>query len=269
MCKVLKISRSTYYKILESSNKSKSLKAIKLENDVVEIFKSSRRNYGTRRIKKELEKLGKKISRRKIGKIMREKGLVSNYTVAQYKKHKTIPNDELVKNIVNRNFDDRNYLEVVVSDLTYVRVAGTWNYVCLILDLHNREIIGFSAGKHKDALLVYEAFAKIHCDLSNISIFHTDRGNEFKNNIIDGLLQTFKINRSLSKKGCPYDNSVAESAFKTFKIEFIYQSTFYSLEQLQLELFDYVNWYNNIRLHSSLNYLTPIEYRKNTLKKIV
>ncbi len=155
-----------------------------------------------------------------------------------------------------------------MSDLTYVRLAGKWNYVYLILDLHNKEIIGFSAGTRKDALLVYESFAKIQSDLSNISIFHTDRGNEFKNNIIDILLQTFDISRSLSKKGCPYDNSIAEDTFKTFKMEFIYPNTFYSLEQLQLELFEYINWYHNIRLHSSLNYLTPIEYKKIPLKKL-
>ena len=118
---------------------------------------------------------------------------------------------------------------MVVSDLTYVRVKGKWYYFCLILDLHNREIIGYSAGTRKDVALVYQAFRTIKTNLQNISVFHTDRGNEFKNNAIDGILDTFETERSLSKKGCPYDNAVAEATFKTFKVEFAYPNYFESL----------------------------------------
>ena len=86
--------------------------------------------------------------------------------------------------------------------------------------------------------------------------------NEFKNKIIDELLNTFKIERSLSKKGCPYDNVVTESTYKIIKTEFAYNRRFNSFEKIEIELFDYVNWYNNIIIHSSLNYLIPIEYKK-------
>jgi transposase InsO family protein len=264
MCAVLKIPRSTYY--YESTAKPKDEA---LTEDVIRIFKESRRNYGTRKIKRELAKENKIASRRRIGRIMRENGLVSNYTVAQFKVHKQPVNESKIRNEVNRDFNNRDHLEVVVSDLTYVRVAGKWHYVCIILDLYNREIIGYSAGSKKDALLVYQAFASINYNLNDISIFHTDRGNEFKNNTIDGLIETFNIKRSLSKKGCPYDNAVAEATFNVFKTEFVYPSLFTSLEHLKIELFDYVNWYNNVRIHSSLDYLTPVEYRCLNLKKIV
>ncbi|SEM98587.1 Integrase core domain-containing protein, partial [Candidatus Frackibacter sp. WG12] len=69
------------------------------------------------------------------------------------------------------------------------------------------------------------------------------------------------INRSLSKKGCPYDNAVAEAAFKVVKTEFAFNKIFSSFEELEYQLFDYVNWYNNHRIHGSLDYLTPVEYR--------
>ena len=160
-------------------------------------------------------------------------------------------------------------MEVVVSDLTYVRVNGKWNYVCILIDLFNREIIGYSAGPKKDAMLVYQAFSRIDANLSDISIFHTDRGSEFKNNVIEGLINTFDIQRSLSKKGCPYDNAVAEATFKVFKTEFSNRYIFMSLDELNIELADYVNWYNNIRIHSTLGYLTPAEFKRDTLKKIV
>ena len=121
---------------------------------------------------------------------MAANGLVSNYTIAHFKVHKSKVNESQTTNVVNREFDDRELLEVVVSDLTYVRVNGKWNYVCLILDLHNREIIGHSAGKHKTASLVYEAFASIKHDLKKIKIFHTDYAE--KNTIPKFLLNCFK-----------------------------------------------------------------------------
>lgn len=265
MCKVLNIPRSTYY--YESKFKPKSVDPI--TDDVIRVFKSSRNNYGTRKIKNELSDNNIIISRRRIGRIMRENGLVSNYTVAQYKVQRTPVNNEQVENKVNRKFDNREVLEVVVSDLTYVRVNGKWNYVCLIWDLYNREIIGHSAGPKKDARLVYQAFSTIKYDLNKINIFHSDRGSEFKNNVIEGIIETFDIQRSLSKKGCPYDNAVAEAAFKVFKVEFVYPNIFESLDKLKLELSDYINWYNNFRIHSTLGYLTPVEFRNRDLKIVV
>lgn len=97
--------------------------------------------------------------------------------------------------------------------------------------------------------------------MSKIKIFHTDRGNEVKNKVIDEVLEVFKIKRSLSKKECPYDNAVAEARYKIIKTEFAFNRIFKNLEELKLELCDYVNWYNNKRIHGSLNYMTPVEYR--------
>lgn len=115
-------------------------------------------------------------------------------------------------------------------------------------------------------MLVHQAFASIKYSLDSITIFHTDRGSEFINNAIDGVIETFEIRRSLSKKGCPYDNAVAESEFKVFKTEFANQHVFLSLDYLKLMLSDYVNWYNNIRIHSSLGYLMPMLFRELPIK---
>ena len=84
---------------------------------------------------------------------------------------------------------------------------------------------------------------------------NTDRGNEFKNRIIEEALETFDIKRSLSHKGCPYDNAVAEATYKIIKTEFAFNKRFENLRELERELFDYVNWYNNVRINSSLDYI--------------
>ena len=156
-----------------------------------------------------------------------------------------------------------------MSDLTYVRVGKSWNYICVLVDLFNREIIGYSEGKNKNSNLVMQAFSKVKINLKQIQIFHTDRGNEFKNQQIDETLKAFEIERSLSMKVCPYDNAVAEATYKIIKTEFIKNRVFASLKQLQIELADYVNWFNNYKIHSYLDYLTPKEYERHTLKKVV
>lgn len=102
-----------------------------------------------------------------------------------------------------------------------------WNYICILVDLFNREIIGYSASPHKTAKLVKQAFMIVHGCLKN-NIFHTDYGNEFKNQLSGD-----------------------------------------TLDALKLLLADYVNWFNNHRIHSSPGYLTPVEYRMNNLKKVI
>lgn len=264
MCKVLQLPRSTYYyEATECESEDNIISAI------VEIFHANRQTYGTRRIKVELKKKGLIVSRRRIGRIMKEQGLVSKYTVAQFKPHKTASNDSRQINELNRQFDQKEELAVVVSDLTYVRVNKRWHYICVLIDLYNREIIGYSAGLHKDSSLVYKAFASIKGDLRRIQLFHTDRGSEFKNKLIDDALKTFHIQRSLSLKGCPYDNAVAEATFKTIKTEFVKGNPFNSLAHLASELRDYVNWFNHTRIHGTLGYLSPIEYKLEHLKKVV
>lgn len=264
MCRVLQVNRSTYY--YEANPRPTHDSA---EEAVIKIFHGNKRVYGTRKIKIELKKQGMVVSRRRIGRLMKKNGLVSVYTVAQYKPHKTKCNESEIQNELNREFDKETPLEAVVSDLTYVKVAGRWHYICVLIDLFNREIIGHSCGKEKDAKLVQRAFSKVKANLYNIQLFHTDRGSEFKNQLIDEVIETFNIKRSLSMKGCPYDNAVAEATYKLIKTEFIRGRHFQSLEQLQKELDEYVAWFNEKRIHFTLGYLSPAEYKQKAPKKTV
>ena len=184
MCKLLNISSSSLYYAKNKPAKKYNAEEEKLTQHIKEIFKNSRNNYGSRKIKVELKKKGIIASKRRIRRIMKENGFVSTYTVKQYKVHKQTCNNDKIDNKLKRNFNQEERMKVMVSDLTYVNVAGKWNYICLMLDLYNREIVGYAAGKHKDAYLVRKAITTIKYDLNKIEIFHTDRGNEFKNNMI-------------------------------------------------------------------------------------
>ena len=133
--------------------------------------------------------------------------------------------------------------------------------ICLVLDLFNREIVGHAVGEQKSAELVQEAIATIPYDCSKIQMFHTDRGKKFDNSEIEEFLSAFNTQRSLSHKGTAHDNAVAESTYKAFKAEFVYQEHFETLEELKAKTFDFVHWWNNKRLHITLNYKTPAQFR--------
>lgn len=139
---------------------------------------------------------------------MKKYDLVSNYTLKLAKKQrKSAVNEDNVSNIVNREFGGRKPLEVVVSDLTYVKVA----------------------------VIVKSAFFSVQTDLRRISLFHTDRGSEFKNEVIEGIISAFGIRRSLSAKGTPVDNAVVESMYSVIKTEFAFNREFSSLDELELQ----------------------------------
>lgn len=268
LCKYLNLSRSSiYYKIKPKKEEPN------LEEAIVDCFYKSHQVYGARKIKACLNRQGVIVSRRKIRRIMAKLGLESIYTKQQKPKYRRATcNEEPVPNLLDRRFDRRTTMDVVVSDLTYISVAGKWHYLCLLVDLWNREIIGWSVGKHKDANLVKQAFTRVSYPLTAIRLFHTDRGSEFQNATLNGILEGFGIKRSLSTKGTPLDNAVIESTNHIVKTEFVSQCRFATLEELELGMFDYVNWYNNCRLHGTIGYMTPIAYRRkhlNAREKIV
>ena len=137
--------------------------------------------------------------------------------------------------------------------------------MCLLADLANRGIAGHSVGRARDASLVLGAFATLDFPLTEVEVFHTDRGSEFDNAKIDELLDVFDIRRSLPRKGNPYDNAVAESTNRLLKKELIYRNHYTSLEQLRSDPDDYVWWFNNQRLHSTLGYRSPNEFTQQGL----
>ena len=157
---------------------------------------------------------------------MRKQGLISNYTKKQYKKHRSKVNNDKIKNELNRFFNNKEHMGVITSDLTYVNVSNKWHYICLMIKLFNREIVGYSSGANKDASLVVKAFSNIKENIKNIRLFHSDRGAEFKNYEIEKLLKENNIKKSLSKEDCPFINAVSESKYKIIKTEFAYNRKF-------------------------------------------
>ncbi|WP_394803337.1 IS3 family transposase [Bifidobacterium adolescentis] len=261
-CRILGVPRSTYYWMIEHPEAER---VDPIAGDVHAIWRDSHERYGARKIKAALERRDVTASRRRIVNIMKRRGMTSAYARRTFKPHKTRVNEARLANILDREFDGYEPRTHLASDLTYVRVGGKWAYVCLLIDLANRSIAGHSADTGRTADLVMAAFATLDFPLTEVEVFHTDRGSEFDNAKIDELLDVFDIRRSLSRKGNPYDNAVVESTNRLLKKELIYRNHYTSLEQLRSDLNDYVWWFNNQRLHSTLGYRSPKEFTEQGL----
>jgi len=253
ICKILDVPRSTYYyKPIETSEDETVISAVNKS------FKDSYGTYGTPRIKADLKGLGYSVSRLRIGRIMASNNLESCYPKKKRTQAKTAVNETPHPNIVNRQFNDRKEHKVIVSDTTYIDIGKKWHYLCPLLDLSRRSIVGSHVSCNRDSSLVVKSLYNADFDLRETEIFHTDRGSEFNSKSVDEILEGFEIKRSLSAKGNPIDNAVIESFFKTVKIEFINRYKFDNIDSFISEWEKYVHWYNYKRLHSSLGYQVPM-----------
>ena len=261
MCKLLKITRSQYYKSI-------NFKFIKtnntiLENTIIKIFNNSKKIYGSRKISKQLENHNIFASKFIVLKVMKKYDLNSRYHIRKYRKYSK-SNFSKIPNVVKRNFELNQKKLIITSDLTYIKLNSKFYYVCFLININTRQIVGCSMSEKKDINIVLKAFENSKIDYSTIDIFHTDRGSEFVNLALDAFLHKNNIIRSLSKPGCPYDNAVSESTFNIFKREIEYDSKDSKIT-FEMKLIKYVDWYNNIRIHSTLKYLSPNDYAKFSL----
>ena len=236
-----------------------------IAGDVRAVRRDGHERCGAGKIKAALERRGVTASGRRIVSIMKRRGVTSAYARRTSEPHRTRADEAGLANILDREFDGYEPRTHLASDLTYVRVGGEWAYACLLIDLANRGITGHSAGRARDASLVLGAFATLGFPLTEVEVFHTDRGSGFDNAKIDGLLDVFDIGRSPSGKGNPYGNAVVESTNRLLKKELIYRNHYTSLEQLRSDLNDYVWWSDNQRLHSTLGYRSPNEFTQQGL----
>ena len=174
-CRVLGVPRSTYHHMLARPPRPKPPDPI--GPDVLGAFEASRGGYGARRPKVALERSGITAPRRRICRIMRENGLSSSCSGRAPKGGARPARPPSAENVLARAFDGHAPRAHVASDLTYVRAGGSWCYACLLVDLYNREIVGCSCGRRKDARLVKAAFSNVPFPLTEIEVFHSDSKN--------------------------------------------------------------------------------------------
>ena len=270
MCKVLKVSQSGYYRWKNNFISNRAMKISVLKEKITTIYFESKQRYGSPRITIELNALGYKISRITVAKYMTQLGLRSKlskkFKVTTDSKHSYL----MVENILNRQFSVTKPSKVWVSDITYIYTKEGFMYLTTIMDLYDRKIIGWSLSDGMSTNETTLASWKMAVRNRNIEaelIFHSDRGIQYANNKFANVLESYKVTRSMSRKGNCWDNAVAESFFKTLKTESIYGNKLISKEQMKLQIFEYIEiWYNQKRRHSALNYKTIKEFNNQSNK---
>lgn len=168
-------------------------------------------------------------------------------------------------NILNQNFTTTKPDKVWTSDITYIWTREGWLYLAVVLDLFTRQIIGWQVHNNLSKELVYEAIRKPIEQRKPLNdlIFHSDRGVQYASREVRMLLKNNGITQSMSNKGNCYDNAITETFFHTLKTELIYQVSYETRKEAELSIFEYIElFYNRQRLHSSLNYMSPVDYEK-------
>ena len=154
--------------------------------------------------------------------------------------------------------------EVLVGDITYLRLGNSFLYLAVVIDLFNREVVGWSMGRSLHTKLISDALsmAMIKVGPDAQIIFHSDRGSQYASEAYRKLLKSHHITPSMSRKGNCYDNAYAESWFASLKKEWIYRHNYLTERELRSLVFEYIEvWYNKKRKHSGLDYMSPVEYK--------
>ena len=274
MCKVLEVGSSGYYKWKNKSISNRTHRKNEINQKITSIYFASKQRYGSPRITIELNALGYIISRITVAKYMRELGLRSKlskkFKVTTDSKHNYL----VVENVLDRKFIVANPSRVWVSDITYIQTKEGFLYLTTIIDLYDRKIIGWSLSNGmstEETTLTAWKMAIKNRNCEEGLIFHSDRGVQYASKKFANTIESYGVIRSMSRKGNCWDNAVAESFFKSLKTELIYGNKLITKQQMELEIFEYIEvWYNKKRRHVALNYKTIEEFNnQNNIYKNV
>ena len=266
-CALLKVSRSAFYQWHQHVPSARELADTELAERVEAIWNASRGTYGWPRVHAQLGRDKVHVGGKRVARIMRQRGLIGRCRRRWTKT--TIADPQAVAvDLVQRSFGpgtvelDRVY----VGDITNIWTWEGWVYLATVIDLASRRVVGWALAEHMRAELVCDALrmAITHRRPAPGLIFHSDRGTQYTSTEFTDLLATNKITQSLSRPRQCWDNAVAESFFASLKLELIDRQSWATRGRVRGAVFDYVErFFNRVRLHSSLGYLTPAEYEAN------
>lgn len=272
-CKVLEISRSGFYSWSRRSSSKREQANRILEVEIKELHKKSKGTYGVPRIQASLKSLGQFIGKQRISNLMKNSG-ISGIIKRRFKVKTTDSNH--ANPIADRVFKVEKVEthptkpnEVWASDVSYIYTEEGFLYLASYLDVCTRKIVGFAIDDHMRTELILSALDMALGRQNFIKgqlLSHSDRGSQYAAHEYRLKLKELGIRASMSRKGNCYDNSFAESFFATLKKELIYRKKFKTKEEAKKEIFEYIEvWYNRFRLHSSIGYMTPVQFEESCM----
>lgn len=273
ICKVLKISRSSYYQWADNETYQASNLRQKEEAEIISTFHTHKRRYGVRRIVKELSSRNLSIGSYKVRGALHRNGLKA------IQPRKFVPKTTqsrhrygMSPNLLKEAPLPKRPNKVWVGDLTYIPMKdGKWLYLSAWMDLCSRRIVGWDLEDHMQESLVNSSFKKglISRQVPPGLIAHSDRGSQYAGKLFRNLLTSNRLVQSMSGPDNPYDNAHMESFFSRFKAELIGGQQYTSKQEARREIFEYIEiYYNRQRRHSSLDYASPADFELNLSKRI-
>jgi len=264
-CQLLGVSPSGFYDWRKRPPSNRKIKDGEIRAKILNIFSDSRKTYGSPRIKAALAKSGEVVGKDRVVRLMKEEGLEARRKKA-FRPKTTInnPSDKKSERVFKIEETEITKLnQVWVSDLTYIPTLEGFSYLVTVMDLFNREIIGWDLSDSMEAKHTTMALGRALANTEgkpNELIFHSDQGFQYCAGELRQRLALMEMIQSMSRKGNCYDNAFAESFFHTLKNE-LTEKIFTTKEEARKAIFEYIEcWYNTKRLHSSLGYLSPKEY---------
>ncbi|HWS42415.1 MAG TPA: IS3 family transposase, partial [Pseudoflavonifractor sp.] len=264
LCNALGVARGTFYNhIFRKADWTERIqKQEELMFQVQQIFDDSKQRYGAKKIRTVLTENGVRISFDRIRGIMQELGLKSIRcnSKQEFKKRQAY----LKRNILNRDFTAEQPNQAWVSDITYFKIDNRPIYLCVIIDLFSRKVVGFKVSRNMSTQLVTATFRSAFSERGRPEglLFHSDRGTQYTSRTFVQLLQECGAKQSFSNTGRPCDNAVAEAFFSTFKREEAYRKDYSSERDFSKSVEEYIHFYNNVRYHMTLAYKTPAQFEK-------
>lgn len=268
MARVLGVKESAFYqwRRRQIKNAEKQQAQVELCSQVRKVFEKSRSTYGYRKMTEALAAEGIVLSEYKVRHIMRTSGMYP-ITATKYRPARsTKATGRYLDNLFSQDFSTTRLNQKWAGDITYVKTRLGWVYLATVIDLHNREIVGYDVSIRPDTELVCRALSyalsKRDIKESDQLVFHSDRGTQYASQRFQSMLEVNGVTGSMSRPGCPYDNAVAESFFSTAKREGIYRKRYSDITEVRRDLFDYIEvFYNRFRIQACLGYRSPVVYR--------
>ena len=266
LCQALEVSPSGYYAWCHRQTQPgpRALENARLVQQIVQIHQASRQTYGSPRIQVTLARAGHAHGRRRIARLMRQQGLCGRaqgrFRVRTTDSHHDKP---IAPNRLATLPAPSAPNQIWVGDITYIPTQEGWLYLAGILDLYSRHLAGWAMSEHIDTPLILAAWgmAQTHRQPPAGLVFHSDRGVQYASLDYRQALQNAQALASMSRKANCYDNAAMESFWSTLKHELVYRSHFQTRAQARQAIFDFIEvFYNRQRLHSSLGYLSTIDF---------
>ncbi len=267
------MSTSGFYSWLASGASDRERRDSELLEQIKCVHDSSRKTYGSRRVYRALKRDGVKVGKARVERLMREHGIRSVHKRKFRAAKDSLSTGLVSQNLLNQRFEASEPNRTWVGDITYLWTKEGWLYLAVLIDLYSRRVVGWAMSKHitRDLPLRALHMAYRRQKPAKGLIHHSDRGSQYTSHDYQAALDRLGMISSMSKKGCCYDNAVAESFFHSLKVELIYpRKPFSSREEAAGAVFEYIEvFYNRVRLHSSLDYESPEGYeRKEQLRRV-